>query len=393
MLCFDFIEEILGTQGIKLKETEYKGKSFLIYVEMPRREHKCPVCKESTDWIHDYRIQKIKAGEANGYLLNIYYRKRRYKCQGCGKQFYEENNFVGRYKRMTKMMTLTILELIQGTKSFTEVAKTLGISTQTVIRTFDTASYARPDELPKVLGIDEFRGNAGGEKFQVSLTDPENKKVLDILPCRKESELSLYFKGFPKAERDKVQYFVSDMYKPYLRIQESWFPNAVHIVDKYHWVRQLFWAFESIRKREQQKHGKNHRLYFKRNRNILTRRFRELNDDDQQQVLNILYLSSDLSTAHFYKERMQQILDMDDPKEQKKQFVKLTDGMKQSGIHELERCADTYYRWLKGILASFDYKYTNAFTEGMNNKIKVLKRNAYGYRDFSRNRKRILRMA
>ena len=118
-----------------------------------------------------------------------------------------------------------------------------------------------------------------------------------------------------------------------------------------------------------------------------------MNDDDQHQVLNILYLSSDLSTAHFYKERMQQILNMDDPKEQKQLFVKLTDDMKQSGIHELERCSDTYYRWLKGFLASFDYKYNNAFTECMNNKIKVLKRNTYGYRDFSRNRKRILQIA
>lgn len=118
---------------------------------MPRKEHKCPACEELTDWIHDYRTQKIKAGEVNGYLLNIYYRKQRYKCQECGKQFYEENGFVGQHKRMTKMMTLTILELIQGTKSFTEVAKTLGISTQAVIRTFDTVSCARPKRASKSL--------------------------------------------------------------------------------------------------------------------------------------------------------------------------------------------------------------------------------------------------
>ena len=71
----------------------------------------------------------------------------------------------------------------------------------------------------------------------------------------------------------------------------------------------------------------------------------------------------------------------------------LTDGMKQCGIYELERCADTYYHWMNGILASFDCEYSNGYTEGMNNKIKVLKRNAYGYRNFARNRKRILRMA
>ena len=81
------------------------------------------------------------------------------------------------------------------------------------------------------------------------------------------------------------------------------------------------------------------------------------------------------------------------PAAKKKAFMQLVDSMKQSGVYELEQCADTYYNWLPGILASFDCPYTNGFTEGFNNKIKVLKRNAYGYKCFDRFRKRILLMA
>ncbi|MEG0877462.1 MAG: transposase, partial [Oscillospiraceae bacterium] len=57
-----------------------------------------------------------------------------------------------------------------------------------------------------------------------------------------------------------------------------------------------------------------------------------------------------------------------------------------------KRCADTYIRWSKGILNTFDVPFSNGFTEGCNNKIKVLKRNAYGYRNFNRFRNRILHM-
>lgn len=53
-------------------------------------------------------------------------------------------------------------------------------------------------------------------------------------------------------------------------------------------------------------------------------------------------------------------------------------------------CGNTMVHWSKGILNSFDCSYTNGFTEGVNNKIKVLKRNAYGYRNFPRFRNRIL---
>jgi transposase len=97
MLYNYFIEKSLGAQDIKLKEYEFDGKIFSIEVELPRKEHKCPVCGEQTDRIHDYRKQRIKAGEINGYFLELLYRKRRYRCERCSKNFYENNDFVGRY--------------------------------------------------------------------------------------------------------------------------------------------------------------------------------------------------------------------------------------------------------------------------------------------------------
>ena len=63
-----------------------------------------------------------------------------------------------------------------------------------------------------------------------------------------------------------------------------------------------------------------------------------------------------------------------------------------SRLKEYMDCASTLQRWYTSILNTFDYPYTNGFTEGCNNKIKVLKRNAYGYRNFERFRKRILHM-
>lgn len=63
-----------------------------------------------------------------------------------------------------------------------------------------------------------------------------------------------------------------------------------------------------------------------------------------------------------------------------------------SNLPKFISCGSTMVRWSKGILNSFDCPYTNGFTEGANNKIKVLKRNAYGYRNFRRFRNRILLM-
>ena len=67
MLYSNFIENILGTQGVKLKGFEFKGNIYEVEVEMPRKANKCPVCGEQTDRIHDYREQKVKGGQFNGY--------------------------------------------------------------------------------------------------------------------------------------------------------------------------------------------------------------------------------------------------------------------------------------------------------------------------------------
>ena len=143
------------------------------------------------------------------------------------------------------------------------------------------------------------------------------------------------------------------MHKPYAEIAKKCFPKAIYLVDRYHWVRQQIWAFENVRKRVQKRLGKNHRLYFKRSRQLLLKHFFELDDEQKQTVLNILSLSDGLSTAYYYKERLYALRDKPDTK--KKSFVQITDAMKQPGISELERCANTYYNWLPQILTSLEY--------------------------------------
>ncbi len=81
--------------------------------------------------------------------------------------------------------------------------------------------------------IDEFKGSTGGEKINVIICDAENRRVLDILPERKESFLINYFK---KTDRRNVKYFVSDMWTTYREISTNFFKNAIFLVDKYHWI-------------------------------------------------------------------------------------------------------------------------------------------------------------
>ena len=389
MLLSYFIDELLGTQGVKYISTEESGDELTVKVEMPRVEHVCPCCVTLTDQVHDYRYQDINAGTFNHKHVTVNYRKRRYRCPKCGKRFPEENSFVGRYQRITRAVIANIINFLTELVSFTHVARENRISTRTVIKTLDQIQYPSPKHLPAALGIDEFRGNANRVKYQVLLTDLTTRKPIDILPNRYESTITRYFMQYSREERDKVTTFVSDMFREYNRIGKEVFHNAVRVADPFHYVRLMIWALENIRKREQKRLGPARQKYFKKAKVLLIKRFGELSPDNQQAVLRMLELSSDLSTAHYYKERLLQIVDIEDVDEKIKLFHSLTDSMKNSGILELEKCADSYYNWFPNIVNSLRNIYSNGLTEGCNNKIKVLKRIAFGYRNYERFCKRI----
>lgn len=388
MLYTNSTEKLIGLQDLIVTEIEQNEKEIHIYGKLKIKPNKCPACGKSTDKIHDYREQVIKDIPVYCKKTFLHLNKRRYRCS-CGKRFFEDNSFLPRYHRMTNRLSAYIIEKLRDEVSFTLVGKETNVSTTTVMRVFDLVSYA-PKHLPTALSIDEFKGNTNKEKYQCILTDPVNKVVLDILPKRYESYLTSYFLNFDKAERDNIEIFVSDMWKPYSSLATKMFKNAEQIVDKYHWIRQVIWAFDYVRKEVQNNLSRDYRRYFKRSRKLLVKRFDELNDEQKQQVNIMLYASPSLSTAHFYKEEFLKILDCKDRDSAKKAMKEWIDSALDCGLPRFKKCAETMVNWSNGILNSFSSPVTNGFTEGCNNKIKVLKRNAYGYQNFNRFRNRIL---
>ncbi len=375
MLYTDSTEKLLGLQDLKVTKIEKNEKEICIYAELPRKTHNCICCGTATDTIHDYRTQIIKDIPAFGKLVNIVLRKRRYRCPHCGKRFFEENHFLPRYHRMTNRLASFVVNKLGDERSFTSVAKEVNMSVSTVIRIFDLVSCPKP-KLPNALSIDEFKGNTNGEKYQCIITDPVNRVVLDILPKRFKPYLTEYFRAYSKEERDKVNFFVSDMWSTYSDISTVWFKNATQTVDKFHWIRQVVWAFEKIRKEEQQKLGDKLRKYFKHSKSLLTKSFDSLTDEQKKEVNVMLYYSVNISRAYFYKESFYKVLRAKDSATAKKLLAEWIKSTENCGLVPFEKCANTMRNWFVGIINSFDTNITNGFTEGCNNKIKVLKRNA-----------------
>ena len=384
----NYIKEILDLEDVIITKTVHADKYVKFFLDTKPKSHICPVCGNSTTKIHDYRWQTIK--DLPFQLKNCYLvlHKRRYVCS-CGKKFYESYEFLPRYLHRTKRLTWKISDLLRETTSLKSVAKTSNVSVTTVCRILDSIHYSCP-ALKEAISIDEFKGNACTGKYQCILVNPKNHSVMDILPDRTQSHLTSYFREIDRAQRLRVKYFVCDMWQPYVDIAHTFFPNAKVCIDKYHFIRQVTWAMENVRKRLQKTMTATMRKYYKRSHKLLLTRYHKLKAENKKACDLMLLYNDDLRLAHWLKERFYDLCQDTKYSRQRKDFYDWIKIAESSGLKEFEKCANTYRHWSKEILNAFKYGITNGTTEGFNNKIKVLKRTSYGIRNFERFRTRIL---
>ena len=383
------INNLINIKEVLVKKVVQNQNFVEIYLETKPKEHFCPCCGQATKRIHDYRMQVIKDLPLQMKHCYLVLRKRRYVCS-CGKRFFEKYSFLPKYFHRTSRLTYAIADAFRTTASILDISRRFNVSTATVTRILDTISFPQPN-LTEVLSIDEFKGNAETGKYQCILVNPIKKEILDILPDRTQEHLINYFRTLPGKERNDVRFFVCDMWKQYTDLAKIYFPNATIIIDKYHFIRQVTWAIERVRKRLQRNMEPGLRKYYKRSRKLILTRYHKLQGDVRRECDIMLLYNDDLRLAHYLKEDFYNLCQNTDYKKQKKDFYNWIRMAERSGLKEFEDCAATYRNWQREILNAFKYPHiTNGPTEGFNNKIKVLKRTAYGVRNFKRFRTRIL---
>jgi len=383
-----FIAKLLDMEHMNFLGVEQSQDTLILKVEMKRRDCSCPACQTLTNQVHDYRFQKVKDSPLQGRPLIWLYRKRRYRCPHCGKRFSEANYLLPKGHRITNRLALLATSMLKEKRSRKDIAREVFVSPSTIGRWLQLLEYGKPRKLPKVLSIDEFRGNTEYGKFQCILTAPTEKRIVDILPTYRETDIHHYLWPFPN--RKEVNYFITDMKKEYVALAKNLLPNATIVIDRFHVVRYCTWALENVRKRVQKKLLPEQRKYFKRSRKLLLSHLSKLSPQNMEAVNRMLLVDRDLREAYLLKEVFYRFMASADPQEAKRRLQEFRLHAAVADIPEFQPCLTMLQNWQPYILNAFACPYSNGFTEGCNNTIKVLKRIAYGYRNFHNFRRRIL---
>lgn len=387
MLHQDYTGKLLGLEDAIVKDVWKNDDGIHISIEMPRKIHICPRCGASTDKIHDYRRQVVRDAPIQGSNTYLHLNKRRYRCPACGKRFYENVPLVPKYHQVTSRLVAYVIDRFRHMVTIKQIAEECNISWASAARYFDMVSVDNI-HLTRCISLDEFRGDSGGQKYQCILTDPKHHRLLDLMPERNTDKLLEYFQGY--SDRNNVEYVVMDLSNMFRYVANACFPYAKIVADLFHVVSLAEHAFENTRKQEQNKFSRDYRRYFKRNKSLMRKSFNAMTKDEQDLVSVLFGITDQLAPAYYLREGIRDLAKCSTRAQAARKLSKWMMMAQSMKVPEFERVARTITAWQDEILNAFETDLSNGFTEGCNNKTKVLKRNAYGFRNFKRFRKRRL---
>ena len=363
-----------------------------------------------------------------------------YKPQ-CGCTVNEAFHFVNKRKRNTNATDMLIINARDLSASATSIAERFHVSDTYALDTFD--KYVRLDRLPlsDIISIDEVHIEMDEYcKYALVIQDFYTGEPIDLLRSRRANVTEPYFAAIPKEERYSVKYLISDMYNPYIRYVDKYFPNAVPVVDSFHVIQWITHSIDMyIRKLikkykqrdrdlyEQQWHPVSMPEYIPPSREVyLLQKYRWLilaNDS------NITYHTEPRLDPHFrclmntydYQDALYQIdpnlRELRDLKEMYIQFNERNAGHPMDARIDLDDLIGKYYQSSNPIFIDFanllvrnhdcilnsfvmverhgsgniyNSRLSNGPIESLNRKIKDLKRLGRGYRNFEHLRARFL---
>lgn len=332
-------------------------------------------CGNRNVHIHDYRTHTIKLEPIYGRKVTLHVTKQRYKCPICKKKKTSPLNVVRKNAQISYSLESTILNRLKD-QNFTLTAKDVKLSISSVMRYFNhfVQNQIYLEESFEVLHFDEFKGTSDKGTYQLAVLNGGNANLVEILPDRKEASFRKYLEslGTPPL------FCTIDLWAPYRRAIYDTFPDVTLIADKFHYVRQMQWALRDVRVRVQ-KHKKKKSLkkYWK----LLAKNSQDLNAATRMRVEELTALDEEIAEAYQAKVKLEEALKTTGI-EAHGRFDDLLDYLQNSKITELNQVYQTYENWYVEIINSLYHPYSNGVLEGKNNKIKTIKRQAFGFKRF-----------
>ena len=396
----NFITNILGIKDKNIIILDYldAGTHKEVIAKLDYPAPKCHNCQGQMAKYDFQKESKIPYLECAGYKILIRLRKRRFRCKDCGKIAVSETSLVKKNHQIATIVKQKITQKLIEKLPMTAISESLSVSTSTVIRQLHKFKFKTDlNYLPEHMSWDEYSFKKG--KMSFIAQDFDSRKIVAILDGRTQATIRNHFLRYSRETRSRVRVITMDMFSPYYDIARKLFPNAKIVLDRFHIVQHLSRAMNRVRiqimnqfdrKSHEYKALKRYWKLIQQDSYTLSRKrfyrptFRA-HLTNKEILEKLLSYSEDLRDHY---ELYQLLLFHFQEKHADYFFELITESI--SAVNPIfQTIFRTFLRDQDKIINALELPYSNAKLEATNNLIKVIKRNAFGFRNFENFKTRI----
>lgn len=370
---------------VKVVKQEIDTIQNIVTITVKPDERYCPVChkcQRKVKQIHSYhkrRIRDLNIFDAKSFISVAY---RRLRCPHCG-SVVEELPLMNPYERVTSRLTTYILELSRY-MTIKEIAEHLDLDWKTVKeihKRFLQDKYSHEERgSPKILLIDEISIRKR-HRYLTIIADWESGRVLGVAEGRSYESLRDFFASLSEAQRCSIEAIAMDMWDPYIKAVQESCPHAKIVFDQFHVVAAFGRVIDQVRNIEYQKAVDTGKAVIKGSKYLLLKNKKNLRTEEKPRLKALLALNEALSTTYILKDYLKRLWQYRYPRCALNALSHWCVIAFESAIEPVISFAKTLIKYSYGIINHCSYPIHTGRLEGINNKIKVIKRKAYGFHD------------
>ncbi len=353
----------------------------------------CPECGTVSAQPHQYEPRTVRDLPVAGRVCYLEFPGRRFKCARCRRPFTEVLEAVAPQARCTRRYAQYLFAQCRGS-TIQEVARRERLGYKTVEGGYYrlAADHAPAEAEPvRRLGLDEIALKKGHGQYALVLSDLDRKRVITVLPERTKEALEAYLDTWSTERRAAVTDVALDLWEPYHLAVAAKLPTARITGDRFHVMKNLNDRVSETRRTIQRAASGDEKKRLKGCRWLLVKNQADLDAQEQAKLAELYTASPALGRLHELKEAFRTICETaPDRATAEEQLTAWIAEVEASDLGSLGKFVTTLRNWWDAILNYFHERLTSGFVEGLNNKLKLIKRRAFGYRNFAHFRLRVL---
>lgn len=393
-----FITQVINIESIKVINYHFITEDeIVIDVENKIKKAVCPDCGTITEKIHQshwYRVRDIPMS-ANHVFLNVNHR--RFKCCQCKKVFSELLDFVKARRSYSKRLATKVIKEVLETnvESAARRNRITSSEIETLLKELEADLLKEKPTQIKKLGIDEITQLKGGKNYAAVLVDLEARKPIALLEKRNKETIAEYLSSLGSEILTQIEEVSIDLWIPYKSVVKEMIPNAQIVADRFHVMNQINDELDERRKKEKRatlkiksREKRQQKLEGLTNSKYpLLKKKEKLSESEKAKIEEVKKVTPELGEMYERKEELRDIFALQITSDEALyKFLEWT----EKAYQYFPKSCQTISRWIDEIVAYFDNRTTQGVVEGINQKIKLIKRRAYGLTNFDSFKRKIL---